>query len=276
MVLRIMMNVASLPIVIVFLLISLCACETVKQGNTSMHIVRGLVPAITQYNALEQTLIKKVSERLSANGYPVKQLTRVYLKNRINNNSEFYAENKIVFIINPAIFKPADFINPVESITLSWEDPSVIYTPDGGMEFEVGRKINPEDLVLTLYGLQDTYPYQAAVENQDIILNRINEIFLACKSEDIRHLTSKGLPELLVNHQIIIIENADRNSEYKVIIRKIGLETFDKRHFSEDVDIEYSLNVDLNTASLSVLEIFYPGFYPTPSSLPITVPEKLP
>jgi hypothetical protein len=262
----------TLFIALIVIIITISAHATYGQEDASMNIVKGLAPAISQYNDLEQTLIKKVSERFGAKGYPIEELTRVYLKNRINNKSEYYGENAIVFIINPAFYKSGGYINPVESVTLRWEASTVTYTPDGGMEFEIGRKITEEDLVLTLYGVQDTYTFSAPLEDQETVFNKINEIFLACESDDIKHLTSNGLPELLVNHRVVIIENAERMNDYEVIISRIGSGVLDVSHFHE-VDTQYSINVDLNKSSLALLDKFYPSLYPTPSSISSTVKD---
>jgi hypothetical protein len=261
-------------ITLIVIILTLSAYAANGQEDASMNIVKGLAPAISQYNDLEQTLIKKVSERLGAKGYPIKELTRVYLKNRINSKSEYYGDNEIVFIINPAIYKSSGYINPVESITLRWEDSTVTYTPDGGMELEIGRKVTEEDLVLTLYGVQDAYTFSAPLEDQETVFNKINEIFLACESDEIKHLTSNGLPELLVNHRVVIIQNSETMNEYEVIIGRIGSGVLDASHFHE-VDTQYSINVDLNNSSLRLLDKFYPSFYPTPSSIPSKVKDHL-
>lgn len=263
------MKIHSLSIAFIMILVTLCACGAEKKEDNAMHITKGLTPAISQYNALEQTLIKKVSEKLSANGYPLNELTRVYLKDRINNKREYYyAEHEIVFLINPAMYKSGGgYISPVESITVVWDDPSVVYTPDGGMEFQVGHKVDEKDLVLTLFRLQESYTFQKPLENQEVIFDKINEIFLACKSEEIKHLTSNGLPELLANHQIIITEDANKTDEYEVTIKRIGYGILDENHFNE-VDTFYSFSVNLSTGSLTLLDKFYPGFFPTPASPP--------
>ena len=247
------------------MLMTLCACGAEKKEDSTMHITKGLAPAISQYNALEQTLIKKVSEKLSANGYPLNELTRVYLKERINNKSEYYStKHEILFLINPAIYKSGTgYISPMESITVVWDDPSVVYTPDGGMEFEMGHKVDEKDLVLTLFRLQENYTFAAPLKNQEAVFDKINEIFLACESQEIKHLTSNGLPELLVNHQIIITEDANKTDEYKVTIKRIGDRILDEDHFNE-ADTFYLFSVNLNTGSLTLLDKFYPDFYPTP------------
>ncbi len=141
-----------------------------------MIIIRGLEPNIANFTDLEQKLIVKVAKKLENNGFPINQLTSVNLKKRIINVTDYYAYNEITFYINPGVYKQGNFDWVAENIGIDWEDPSVIRTSDGGIEFEFGRKVKPEDLIMNLYRLKDSYSYNPLLENHNQILKKINDV----------------------------------------------------------------------------------------------------
>jgi|GEM_PF-6320242 len=251
---------------ITLLAILLMATSVMAESQQqSTRFEQGLEPAIEQYNSLEKNLIRRVAQRLAYNGFPLEKLTRVHLQKSINSERAYYTRNKIIFIINPVVYQSADYMSTIEAITLTWQDPTVIYNDDGSMEFEIGNHIATENLVLTLYGLADEYIDRVAIENQQVILNKINALFLSCECKEVKHITANGLVELAVNHAIDISKSAD--SVYEVGIARIGHGVFDNKHFNE-IDTRYSLKVDLDKNSVELLDKFYPSFFPTPIPMP--------
>jgi len=254
-------------IVLLLFLLTIISTQVLSQQREIITFKQGLDAALEQYNSLEKSLIRRVAEKLAYNGFPIEKITRVQLKKSIDSDRAYYTNNEIIFIINPVIYKAGKYMSNVEAITLTWQDPSVIYHDDGSMEFEVGNHITAENLVLTLYGLKDVYADQVVLENQQVLLNKINTAFLSCECEDIKYITANGLIELSENHSIAIMESVANSNEYEVSIGRIGHGVFDDKHFNE-VDSIYSIKVDLNKNSVVLLNKYYPSFFPTPAAMP--------
>lgn len=236
--------------------------------NSSMNIIRGLKPAIAEFTSLEQKLIVKVAKRLENSGFPVSQLTRIHLKKRIINNYDYYAYNEITFFINPGVYKQGEFSWGIENIGVDWEDPAVIRTPDGGIEFEVGRKVKFEDLKMNLYRIQDAYSYGTLLKDHHIIIEKINEILLTSDLEKINYFTSQGLLELSKNYLMVLTADSENKNLYEMAIRRIDYNLIDFKHFNKLIE-QYLLKINLNTSRIEILDSFDPTFFPTPVSGPI-------
>ncbi|WP_062053852.1 hypothetical protein [Aquimarina longa] len=234
--------------------------------NSPMNITRGLKPAIATYTSLEQEFIIKVANKMKDNGFPVNQVTRVHLSKRILTHNDYYSYNEIVFFINPGVYKQDKFNWGIENIGIGWEDPSVIRTPDGGMEFEIGYKTKPEDLIMNLYRLDDSYSYGTLLKNHNSIIKKINDILLANTLEEIKYFTSKGILELIKNYLIVI--TTDNENVYEMKIRKIDHKLIDTNHFNK-LFKQYHLKIHLNTSTIEILDSFDPTFFPTPIADPI-------
>ncbi|MDO5980661.1 hypothetical protein [Flavivirga spongiicola] len=230
-----------------------------------MTIVRGLKPSIAEFTSLEQELITKVAEKLENNGFPMNQLTRVHLKKRIINIKDYYSYNEITFFINPGVYKLDGFDWGIENIGINWEDPSVIRTPDGGIEFEVGRKVKYEDLIMTLYRLKDSYSYGTLLKNHNIILKKINDVLITNDLEDIKYFTSKGILELIKNYLIVLTAYNENNNLYEMTIRRIDYNLIDFKYFNE-LFMQYRLKINLETSRVEILNSFDPTFFPNPAA----------
>ncbi len=239
------------------------------QKNSSMTIVRGIKPAIADFTSLEQKFVLTVAEKLKNNGFPLSQLTRVHLKNRIHTNEDYYSYNEVTFFINPGVYQQDEFHWGIQNIGVGWEDPSIIRTPDGGIEFEVGRKIKHEDLVLNLYRLEDSYSYGTLLKDHDQILEKINKVLLANDLEEIKYFTSKGIFELINNYLIIVTADSKNNNLYELAIQRIDYDLIDFDHFNELIKT-YSLKINLKTSRIEILDSFDPTFFPTPVANPTT------
>ncbi|EZH71742.1 hypothetical protein ATO12_06130 [Aquimarina atlantica] len=238
-----------------------------------MDIVRGLKPAIAEFTDLEQKLVIKVAKKLKNNGFPVNDVTRIHLKKRILNDTEYYTENEITFFINPGVYKEDEFNWGIETITIGWEDPSVIRTPDGGIEFIVGNKIKPEDLVMNLYGVNDSYSYHSLLKDHNSIIKEINNALLANNLEEIKHFTFQGIVGLLRNYLIVITAHNENKSLYEMAIRRVDHTLIDSKHFNKLFE-QYRLKIDTNTSKIEVLDSFDPTLFPTPASDPMPPTKK--
>ncbi|WP_109096951.1 hypothetical protein [Aquimarina sp. AU58] len=237
------------------------------QKKSSMDIVRGLKPAIAEFTDLEQKLVIKVAKKLKNNGFPVDDVTRVHLKKRMLYDKDYYAKNEITFFVNPGVYKENEFNWGIETITIDWEDPSVVRTPDGGIEFMVGNKIKPEDLVINLYGMNDSYSHHTLLKNHDSIIKRINNALLANTLEEIKHFTSQGIAGLLRNYLIVITAYNEKENVYEMAIRRIDHDLIDSKHYNKLLE-QYRLKIDINTSRIEVLDSFDPTFFPTPATVP--------
>lgn len=236
------------------------------QKKSSMDILRGLKPAIAEFTSLEQKLVIKVVKKLENNGFPVDDLTRVHLKKRILNDKDYYAKNEITFFVNPGVYKEDEFNWEIETITINWEDPSVIRTPDGGIEFVVGHKIKLEDLVMNIYGMNDSYSYNTLLKDHDIIIKKINDALVTNDLERIKYFTSNGILELIRNYLIVITAHNENENVYEMAIRRIDHDLIDSKHFNELFE-QYRLKIDLNTSRIEVLDSFDPTFFPSPATV---------
>lgn len=241
------------------------------QKSSSMDIVRGLKPAIAKFTSLEQKLIVKVAKKLENNGFPVDDLTRIHLKKRMLNDKGYYTKNEITFFVNPGVYKEDEFNWGIETITIDWEDPSVVRTPDGGIEFVVGNKVKPEDLVMSLYGMNDSYSYHTLLKDHDGIVKKINDILVTNDVEEIKNFASQGIVELIRNYLIVI--TAHNENVYEMAIRRIDHDLIDSNHFNELFE-QYRLKIDINTSRIEVLDRFDPTFFPTPAPAPVPPIKK--
>ncbi len=237
------------------------------QKNSAMDIPRGLQSSISEFTNLEQKLILKVAKKLESNGFPINQLTRIHLKKRIDNTTDYYSDNEITFFVNPGIYKKDKFNWGIENIGIDWEDPSVIRTPDGGIEFEVGRKINPEDLIMNLYRLQDSYDYGTLLKDHNVILKKINKTIVSSTLEEIKYFTANGVAELIKNYLIVLTQ--EQENIYEMTIRRMDNEFIDVKHFNTLFE-QYRLKINLNTSRIEILDRFDPTFFPTPVAHPPT------
>ena len=251
-----------------------------------MEVVKGLKPAIAEFNHSEQKLITQVAAKLAEHGFPTDEVTRVHLKNRMKNQQDYYTDNKVIFIINPAIYKFSQNGNNIAEITVRWEDSRVVYTPDGSMEFTLGQKVSEDNLELTLYGLQEQYLDNKPLAYPDTILNKINDAFTQHRKsaikppaderfpdradEKIRIAISHNLEEITKNHLVIIHESAGDNSEYEVKIRKLpnSIPAEKSDYQPEGLDMVHKLKVNLSTAAITLIDDYSPTFFPTPMSQP--------
>ncbi len=232
-----------------------------------MDIVRGLKPAIAEFTDLEQKLVIKVSEKLKKNGFPVDNVTRVHLKKRMLNDKDYYAKNEITFFVNLGVYKQNEFNWGIETITIDWEDPSVVKTPDGGIEFIVGNKIKPEDLVMNLYGINDSYSYHSLLKDHNSIIKEINNVLLANNLEEIKYFTSQEIAGLIKNYLIVLTAYNEKENVYEMAIKRIDHDLNDSKHFNKLFE-QYRLKIDINTSKIEVLNSFDPTFFPTPSTMP--------
>ncbi len=237
------------------------------QNQSSMTIIRGLKPAIVEFTDLEQKLIIKVAKKLENNSFPINQLTRVHLKKRILNDKYYYLYNEITFFINPGVYKQNEFNWGIENIGIEWEDPSITRTPDGGIEFEVGHKIKPEDLKMSLYRLQNSYTYGTLLKDHDLILNKINDVLITSNLEEIKDFTSKGIKELIKNYLIVLTVDKENKDLYEMTIRRMDYNLIDFKYYNKLIE-QYRLKININTAKIEILDKFDPTFFPTPASIP--------
>ncbi len=256
----------------------LCSCATNYQSNkveitsiktTPMNITRGLEPAIAEFTDLEQKLVRKVAEKLKERGYPLQEVTRVHIKKEVLNIKDFYSENDITFFINPVIQKQGGFVSGLESIGVGWTDPSVIRTADGGMEFEIPSRTKPEELIMDLYAVSDFYLTPIIGKNK--IIQKIDNVFMINNLEEINYFVSKGLPELIKNYLIEIIEKEGEKNIYTVVLSRMNYDFVDLDYFHDLYKI-YTLEVDLNTSKIKVLDSFDPTFFPSPAIMPSPFP----
>ncbi|NMH89432.1 hypothetical protein [Flavivirga algicola] len=253
----------ALRLTIIFSIFMLFFGGKKHQKQSPMSITRGLKPAIAAFTNLEQKLIIKVAKKLENNGFPIDQLTRIHLKKRIINDKDYYSYNEITFFINPAIYKQNEFNWGIENIGIAWEDPSVIRTPDGGIEFETGYKTKPENLVMTLYRLQDSYNYAPLLKNHNLILNKINDVLITNPLEEAKDFTSKGLFELIKNYLVILIADNENAGLYEMTIRRMDHDLIDFKHYNGLIE-QYCLKININTSKVEILDKFDPTFFPTP------------
>ncbi|WP_128755272.1 hypothetical protein [Aquimarina sediminis] len=231
-----------------------------------MNIIRGLAPAISEFSDLEQKLITRVANKIENNGFPIDLITRVHLKNKIQNDKNYYSENEITFFINPGVYKQDQFNWGIETISIRWEDPKVVRTPEGGIEFEVGRRIKVENLEMNLYGMQDSYVNGKFLKNHDTIIKRINDVLVVSELEDLKYFASRGIPELLKNYLIVINSSNEGENTFEMTIRRMDSDFIDPS--CSEVVKQYHLKINLKTYTIKVLDSFYPGFYPSPVSAP--------
>ncbi len=238
-----------------------------SQKKPSMTLVRGLKPAISEFTLLEQQFITLVAEKLNNNGFPVDQLTRVHLKKRILTPTDYYAYNEITFFINPGVYRPNEFNWGIQNIGVGWDDSTLIKTPDGGFEFEIGHKPKQEDLTMTFYRLQDAYSYGKLLENHNQIIQRINDLFLTSNLEEIKPFTSQGIVELLSNYLMVITADNENKNVFEMTLRRIEHELINFDHYNT-LYKQYTLRLNLNTSSIEILNSFDPTFFPSPATNP--------
>jgi len=232
-----------------------------------MTMTRGLESNISDFTDLEQKLIVEVSNKLENNGYPLNQLTRIDLKKRIVDAADYYTYNEIIFFINPGIYSRGGFNIGMVNIGIDWDDPSDIRTPDGGIEFEMGKITKDEDLVMFLYRLDDSYSAIPLLENHDLILEKIDDVLATSTLEEIKPLTSVGINSLIKNY--IIHFSADNKNEmiYVMSIGRIDYDLIDFNYFYDEFR-QYHLKINLQTRTIEIISSFDPTFFPTPTSLP--------
>ncbi len=271
-----------LKIITLVLLIFILPISPLEAKN--MEVVKGLAPAMAEFNESEKKLITQVAARLTENGFPIEEVTRIHLSNRMQNQRDYYADNKVVFIINPAVYKFSQNGNNIEEISVRWEDSTVVYNPDGSMEFIVGRKVSVDDLVLTLYGLQDQYLGNKPLGSPDTIINKISDVFILNRrsvikampyeglltdseraDEKIQKAISHNIEEIIKNH-LVVIHERNNNGEYDITISRIATDVVKEQsdYQAGELDVVYQLKINLVTAEITLLNDYYPGFFPTP------------
>lgn len=228
---------------------------------------RGLTSVISAFTVLEQKFILEVAQSLIENGYPAHQLTRVYLQKRIENLTDYYNYNEVTFLINPSVYNKEVNNLGVENIGVGWENPAVTRLPDGGIEFELGRKTKVEELEIFLYRLNDSYAYDGLFEEQDSVLEKIDNLLKAAIIVDKSvKFISKGLFELSENHHIIICWLAE--NVYKVSMRSLEHSMLNKNYFHEMINYESKFTVNLTNGEVELIDRFMLNFYPTPVTMP--------
>ena len=83
-------------------------------------IRRGLEPNISKYSEIEQKYISLFANKLKKRGYPLEQITRVELKDSIDQERQFYAYNEVYFFINPSVHYKGDRSAGFQDLGLSW------------------------------------------------------------------------------------------------------------------------------------------------------------
>jgi hypothetical protein len=179
-------------------------------------------------------------------------------------------------MINPSIYPESKFNSSYNNIGIGWEDPSVIRLPDGGIEFELGRKVAYTDLEMFLYRMDDSYSHHPLLKDYDAIQEKINEVLInnTIKEESInntindwQNFTTKGLIELTKNYFISIMAYAERKDVYKLNISRLEHKEIDTSYFHELIE-DVTLDIDLNTSTIKVTDHYYPNFFPTPAANP--------
>ncbi|TYP73668.1 hypothetical protein BD809_105259 [Aquimarina intermedia] len=231
----------------------------------SMKITRGLAPNIANFTDLEQKLIVDIAKKLRNNGYPLNQLTRVHLKNKIRNVKDYYAYNEITFLINPKIYKKGDVNLGIQNIGVDWEDPAVIRTADGGIEFQLGSAVQPEDLMMNLYRLEDSYASNTLSKEYYLILQNIHDVLITAGLKEIEPFASKGIPALIKNYHIALTADTKNNRVYEMSIRRLEEDLIDVEYFHK-LYKQYQLKINLETSSVEIESSFDPTFFPTPVS----------
>ena len=253
-----------------------------------MDVVKGLKPAIAAFNHSEKNLINQVAERVKENGFPLDAVTQVYLKKRINNQREYYADNTVVFRINPAVYKFSQQGATLAQIDTRWEDSTTVYHPDGSVDFFLNPKKDVDLLVLTLYGLQDNYNSERPIDAPSKIVSNINEVFSSKRITElntepkkrlfsekeidesiIQEAISRDIAEITQTHMVEIHET-ENNEEYYVVINPFmsNFSEIQSDYSTNKVDVCLRLKVNLVTREITLAEYFYPGFYETPISEP--------
>ena len=242
-----------------------------KHNQPTIEIIRGLENHLTQFNELEQKFIKKVAEKLSDNGFPLHQLTRIELKKRINSNKDYYAYNEVILFINPAIYKEG-FSNTVsENIGVGWEHPTTKRHTDGSVEFEFGKNIKTEDFFMEFYRLNDTYHSYPLLDDHSKILQKIDDVLRTTDVKEIRFFASKGIEELIKNYHVHITSNGEDNEIYKLTIGRMEYGLLDLEHF-HTLHKNYSLKLDLRSSQIEILSSYDPNLFPSPA--PNVLPEE--
>ncbi len=256
-----------------------CGKQLEKYPSMSTAIQRGLEPTIIKFSKKEQEYISLFAKKLAQRGYPLDQITRVDLKKSIETTGQFYSYNEVNFYINPTVHYAGDIHQTMLNIGLSWDDPAVIYHEDGSMEFELGRKVNPVDLIPFFYRLDDSYENSALMENYDEIINKVDSVFLSSKEEttdssdrlaihnSVADITSKGIFELLHNYHIEIRVNKEKKNIFEVFITRFEWKNVNEEHYHGTQD-NIHLEVDYESISIKVIDRYDPYFFPSPAMPP--------
>lgn len=233
-----------------------------------MLITRGLTNVISKYSVLEQKYILEVAAILEKNKYPMELLTRVHLHNKVETLQDYYTYNEITFFINPGIYNSSYSNLGVDNIGVGWEDPSVIRRSDGGIEFELGKRVKPEDLEIFIYRLQKPYTYNSLLKDQDGVLEKINNVLLRAKLEDAISFMSLGLEELAINHHILI--SPESEDIYQLVLRILKYSILDKSHYHpiNELDREYKIRIDTKNNTVTLQDSHLLNFFPTPAIIP--------
>ena len=250
---------------IIFFSIAVLSLGITTLKKQSMTITRGLEPNITHFGDLEQQFIIAIAKKLENNGYPLDQLTRIHLKKRITTIQDYYTYNEVTFIINPSIYLQGKSVSEIENIGVGWEDPNTKTYPDGSIEFEFGKKVDPDDLVMTLYRLNDSYNNYPLLENHNQILQQVNDVLIATDLEDIKFFASKGILELTQNNCISLYR--DLKNEEVFILNIKGLEYIETNpNYLEKMNTVYELKINIETSKIELISSYDPTFFPTPAA----------
>ena len=257
-----------------------CGNQPKNESPMSNVITRGFEANIAKFSEKEQEYIWLFASKLEENGYPLEQITRVELKDAIENPAQFYTYNEVYFFINPSVHFKGDKTPGMQDIGLGWDDPSVVRNPDGSIEFEVGRKFEGKDFIPFFYRVNDSYQYSPLVKNHDEIVNRINLAFLAVKNletaspdsfskdKSVNEVISQGLFALLHNYHIEISVDKEKKDVFEVYISRFSWKKVNQDHYYHAIPNNILLEVNCEKPSIKILTQYDPTFFPSPAIPP--------
>lgn len=239
-----------------------------------MMVSKGFEHSIAHFNSLEQQFILAVAKRLEHRNFPLHTVTHVYLKQPINSASSYYNSNEITFLINLPIYPNNSFYWSIENIGIGWEHPDTERHPDGSVTFTFGKKVDVDALEMVLYRLKDSYNYPLQLQNNNVETLKAIDIALKDTSLDaISLFAHKGLIELSKNYHIVFVQDKANSNIYEMHIKRLGKDIINTNHFHE-LYLQYKLRVNTISKHIDILKCFDTTFFPTPSSIPITIRPK--
>ncbi|WP_281989496.1 hypothetical protein [Aquimarina aggregata] len=241
-----------------------------------MNIIRGLKPAISEFNDLEQKLIKTVAKKLEKEGLFPDQITEVKIIDEIHKESDYHKFNGVTFFINP-------YIGDVGGQGFFYET-----------TIEWNRFNNSEILSPTIKIVDNKVKRQfrgdrelkmKPIKEQEKKLKEVNKVFILGMSATekidgappyiddlLEYYTSKSLYELVENHFIIISDVKETANTYRVmILRKERAYVYPKNR--GNITYRKGLILEINVETSRITK-WSPDSY-DPLYTPATVPEKV-